>query len=310
MRGDTTVPRSTLYDRIQVSDWIARWACRKICVDFDKRGKQTMENIAMKLQDWVVFYGLQIIAAIAILLIGRYVAILARNILRRVMRKSNVEETLIYFVSNVAYVALLVFVVIAALGQLGVHTASFVAVIGAAGLAVGLALQGSLSNFAAGVLMIIFKPFKVGDYIEAAGVAGTVAEIGIFTTELKTPDSKKVIVPNAKATGDNIINYSALGQRRVDIVAGVSYRDDLDKVRRVLEQIMAEDDRILKDPAPTIAVLALGQSSVDFAVRPWVKATDYWGVMFDTQEKIKKRFDAEGISIPFPQRDVHVYNAN
>ncbi len=266
-----------------------------------------MEDVAMRLQDLIAFYGLKIIAALAILVIGRYVAIAARNVLRRVMRKSNVEETLVSFVSNVAYAGLLAFVVIAALGQLGVHTASFVAVIGAAGLAIGLALQGSLANFAAGVLMIIFKPFKVGDYIEAGGVAGTVEEISIFTTELKTPDNKKVIVPNAKVTGDNIVNYSAKDQRRIDIVAGVSYGDDLDKVRKVLEQILGEDERILKDPAPTIGVLALADSSINFAVRPWVKTGDYWAVFFATQEKIKKRFDAEGISIPFPQRDVHLY---
>ena len=261
----------------------------------------------MKLQDLIAFYGLKVIAAIAILIIGRWIAIAVRNLLRRVMRKSAVEETLVSFVSNVAYVALLAFIVIAALGQLGVHTASFVVVIGAAGLAIGLALQGSLANFAAGVLMIIFKPFKVGDYIEGGGTAGTVEEISIFTTVLKSPDNRKIIVPNAKMTGDNIVNYSAKDQRRIDIVAGVSYGDDLDKVRRVLEQILAEDARILRDPAPTIGVLALADSSINFAVRPWVKTGDYWPVYFDTQEKIKKRFDAEGISIPFPQRDVHLY---
>ena len=261
----------------------------------------------MKLQDLIAFYGLKVIAAIAILIIGRWIAIAVRNLLRRVMRKSAVEETLVSFVSNVAYVALLAFIIIAALGQLGVHTASFVAVIGAAGLAIGLALQGSLANFAAGVLMIIFKPFKVGDYIEGGGTAGTVEEISIFTTVLKSPDNRKIIVPNAKMTGDNIVNYSAKDQRRIDIVAGVSYGDDLDKVRKVLEQILAEDARILRDPAPTIGVLALADSSINFAVRPWVKTGDYWPVYFDTQEKIKKRFDAEGISIPFPQRDVHLY---
>lgn len=266
-----------------------------------------MEDMAMKAQELITFYGLKVLAAIAIFVIGRYVAIAVRSMLRRIMRKSAVDETLVTFVANVAYAGLLAFVVIAALGQLGVQTASFVAVIGAAGLAIGLALQGSLANFAAGVLMIIFKPFKAGDYVEAAGIAGTVEGLNIFTTELKTPDNKKVIVPNAKVTSDNIVNYSAKDQRRIDIVAGVSYRDDLDKVRRVLEGILAEDDRILKDPAPTIGVLALADSSINFAVRPWVKTSDYWAVYFDTHEKIKKRFDAEGISIPFPQRDVHLY---
>jgi small conductance mechanosensitive channel len=266
-----------------------------------------MQDIAMKAQELITFYGLKVIAAIAIFVIGRYVAIAVRGVLRRTLRKSAVDETLVTFVVNVAYTLLLAFVVIAALGQLGVQTASFVAVVGAAGLAIGLALQGSLANFAAGVLMIIFKPFKAGDYIEAGGIAGTVEGLSIFTTELKTPDNKKVIVPNAKITSDNIVNYSAKDQRRIDIVAGVSYRDDLDKVRQVLKGILDEDERILKDPAPTIGVLALADSSINFAVRPWVKTGDYWAVYFDTHEKIKKRFDAEGISIPFPQRDVHLY---
>jgi len=266
-----------------------------------------MQDIAMQAQELLTFYGLKVIAAIAIFVIGRYVAIAIRGVLRRALRKSAVDETLVTFVANVSYVLLLAFVVIAALGQLGVQTASFVAVVGAAGLAIGLALQGSLANFAAGVLMIIFKPFKAGDYIEAGGIAGTVEGLNIFTTELKTPDNKKVIVPNAKITSDNIVNYSAKDQRRIDIVAGVSYRDDLDKVRQVLKSILDEDERILKDPAPTIGVLALADSSINFAVRPWVKTGDYWAVYFDTHEKIKKRFDAEGISIPFPQRDVHLY---
>ncbi len=266
-----------------------------------------MEQVIVKLQEWIALYGLRVIAAAAILIIGRFVAIGIRRVLKKVLQRSHVEDTLISFVTNLAYIAILTFIVIAALGQLGVQTASFVAVIGAAGLAVGLALQGSLANFAAGVLMIIFKPFKVGDFIEAGGASGIVERVGIFTSELKTPDNKKIIIPNAKVTGDNITNYSAKDQRRVDIVAGVSYADDLDKVRKVLEQILAEDERILDDPPPTIGVLELGDSSVNFAVRPWVKTADYWDVFFATQEKIKKRFDAEGISIPFPQRDVHLY---
>ncbi len=266
-----------------------------------------MEQIVVKVQEWVAFYGLKVVAAIAILVIGRIAASVIKSFVRRLLNRSKVDETLVSFVTSLTYVAIMAFIIIAAVGQLGVQTASFVAVIGAAGLAIGLALQGSLSNFAAGVLMIIFKPFKVGDYVEAGGTAGTVEQIGIFTTELKSPDNKKIIVPNAKLTGDNIINYSAKDQRRVDIVAGVSYSDDLDKVRKVLEQILAEDERILKDPSPTIGVLELADSSVNFAVRPWAKTSDYWDVFFDTQEKIKKRFDAEGIAIPFPQRDVHIY---
>jgi small conductance mechanosensitive channel len=266
-----------------------------------------MENVAAVAQEWIALWGIRVLAAIAIFVIGKFSANVIRKVLKTVLRKSKVDETLVSFLSNVSYVAVLAFVIIAALAQLGIQTASFIAVIGAAGLAVGLALQGSLSNFAAGVLMCIFKPFQLGDYIEGAGTAGTVEEIGIFTTELRSPDNKKIIVPNGKLTGDNIVNYSAKETRRVDIVASVSYGDDLDKVRKVLEGILSAEERILADPAPTIAVLALADSSVNFAVRPWVKTADYWGVYFALQENIKKRFDEEGISIPFPQQDVHMH---
>ena len=266
-----------------------------------------MEQVFDNLVQWIAFYGLKIIAAIVIFVVGRIVASMIRGVVRRILERSNVDETLVSFTGSVVYVLVMAFVIIAALGQLGVHTASFVAILGAAGLAVGLALQGSLANFAAGVLMILFKPFKVGDYIEAAGTAGTVEEIGIFTTELKSPDNRKIIVPNAQVTSGSITNFSAKDQRRIDIVAGVSYGDNLDKVRKVLEEILAADDRILQDPAPVIGVLELGSSSVNFAVRPWVKTGDYWGVFFSLQEQIKKRFDAEGITIPFPQQDVHLY---
>ncbi|MDX9821175.1 MAG: mechanosensitive ion channel [Syntrophales bacterium] len=265
-----------------------------------------MEQVVLKIQEWGVLYGLKVIAAVAILLIGWIAAKGIRKIIRRMLQRAQVDETLVSFVSSVVYVGIIAFVVIAALGQVGVQTASFVVVLGSAGLAVGLALQGSLANFAAGVLMIIFRPFKVGDYIEGGGVAGVVEEIGIFTTEMKSPDNRKIIVPNGKITGDNIVNYTAKEIRRVDIVAGVSYKDDLEKVRNVLADILAKDDRILKDPAPTIGVLELADSSVNFAVRPWVKTADYWNVFFETQESIKKRFDSEGICIPFPQRDVHI----
>lgn len=266
-----------------------------------------MEHVMNKLMEWIMLYSLKVVAAVAILVIGVIAAKVVRSFLRRILKKREVDETLISFVVSLCYVGILAFVVIASLGQLGVQTASFVAILGAAGLAVGLALQGSLANFAAGVLMIIFKPFQVGDYIEGGGVSGTVEQIGIFTTELKTPDNKKIIVPNAKMTADNIVNYSAKEIRRVDIVAGVSYEDNLDTVRKVLEEIVANEDRILDDPAPTIAVMELADSSVNFAVRPWVKTADYWDVFFALQETIKKRFDAEGISIPFPQQDVHLH---
>ncbi len=252
-------------------------------------------------------YGLKVIAAIAILVIGRWVAKAVRNLISRMMAKSEVDETLNKFVTNLSYVALLAFVVIAALNQLGIQTASFVAILGAAGLAVGLALQGSLANFAAGVLMIIFRPIAVDDFIEGAGVAGTVEEIEIFTTTLITPDNKTIFVPNAKLMGDNIVNYTAKGTRRVDFTFGIGYGDDIDKARRVIEQIISADERIMKDPAPAIMVSELADSSVNFAVRVWTSADDYWGVYFETLEKVKKQFDAEGINIPFPQQDVHLY---
>ncbi len=267
-----------------------------------------MDQILVKLQEWIAFYGLKIIAAIAILILGRIVAGVIKNLIGRIMIKRNIDKTLTSFVTSLSYVIMMAFVIISALGALDIKTASFVAVLGAAGLAIGLALQGSLSNFAAGVLMILFKPLKVDDYVEAGGAAGVVEEVGIFTTTIKTPDNKKIIVPNSTVMGGNIVNYSANAVRRVDIVAGVSYGDDIDKVKKVLSEIQAEDERILKDPAPMIGLIELGDSSVNFTVRSWVKTEDYWNVFFDTQEKIKKRFDAEGISIPFPQQDVHIIN--
>jgi len=266
-----------------------------------------LSNIIPKLQEWAAFYSLKIVAAVAIFIVGRWIAKLLRNLVERMMTKGKVDETLVKFVGNITYVALIVIVAIAALNQLGIQTTSFIAIIGAAGLAIGLALQGSLANFAAGVLMIIFRPFKVGDYVEGAGAAGTVEEISIFTTVLKSPDNKIIIVPNAKITGDNIVNYSAKDSRRLDLVIGVSYSDDLQKVKEVLYDILKNDDRILKDPAPTVGVLELADSSVNFAVRPWVRTGDYWTLFFDLKEKIKERFDAESISIPFPQQDVHLY---
>ena len=265
-----------------------------------------MEKIIDTVRELVAVYGLKIVAALLILIIGRWVAMGIRAAIRASMRRSKVDETLVSFTASVSYVAMLTFVVMAALAKLNIATTSFIAVLGAAGLAIGLALQGALANFAAGVLMIIFKPFKVGDFIEGGGVSGVVEEIGIFTTELKSPDNRKIIAPNAKITGDNIVNYTAKDCRRIDLVAGVSYGDDLDKVRKVLEDILAAESRLLPEPAPTIGVLELGDSSVNFAVRPWVNTADYWDVFFALQEQIKKRFDAEGISIPFPQQDVHI----
>ncbi len=256
---------------------------------------------------WVSQFGLKLIAAIVVFFVGKWLARRISNLLKRGLERADTDPTLVGFVGNITYFGLLTMVVIAAVGQLGVQTTSFIAVLGAAGLAIGLALQGSLANFAAGVLMIIFRPFKSGDYIEAAGTAGSVEEVQLFTTTLKTPDNKTVIIPNAQVTAGTITNYSARDTRRLDMVFGVGYGDDLDKVRRVILEVLGDEERLLKDPEPLVAVLNLGESSVDFAVRPWVNSPDYWPVFFALQEKMKKRFDQEGISIPFPQRDVHLF---
>ncbi|MBT8089959.1 MAG: mechanosensitive ion channel [Gammaproteobacteria bacterium] len=251
-----------------------------------------------------------IVVALIIFYVGRLVISLVVRGLRKVMRKQNIEKTLETFVCNLVRIVLLVVVIIAAIGQLGIQTTSFIAIFGAAGLAVGLALQGSLSNFASGVLIVLFRPYKVGDFIEGAGISGSVEQVQILTTILKTGDNKQVIVPNSQIMGSIITNYSANPTRRVDMVIGVSYSDDLDKVHSVLQELVASDDRILDDPACTIAVSALADSSVNFVVRPWVNTSDYWPVMFGLTEAIKKRFDKEGISFPFPQQDVHLYNAS
>jgi small conductance mechanosensitive channel len=260
-----------------------------------------------KIYGMLAVYGIKIIAAAAILIIGISVAKLLRKIMQNILKKRDMDPTLGSFVGSLIYYALIVFVVLAALAQLGIQTTSFIAVIGAAGLAIGLALQGSLANFAAGFLIILFCPFKVGDYIEGAGTAGTVEEINILSTQLKTPDNKTVIVPNSNMTSGNIVNYSTKGTRRVDMVFGISYEDDIDKAKKILQDIINEDERVLKEPEPLIALAELGDSSVNFYVRPWTKADDYWSFLFDTTEKVKKRFDNEGISIPYPQQDIHLY---
>lgn len=254
-------------------------------------------------EDFAINLGL----AALIFFLGRLAAKIATNAARKIMTKTQMEGTLERFLCNLIYAVLMVVVVIATINQLGLQTTSLLAVFGAAGLAIGLALQGSLSNFASGVMIVGFRPYKVGDYIEAGGVAGVVEEVQIFTTVLKSPDNKKIIVPNSQVMAAEIVNYSAHETRRVDLVAGCGYSDDLDKVHRVLNEIVQGDERILKDPVPTIAVSELGDSSVNFVVRPWVNSADYWAVYFDLTERVKKRFDEEGIAIPFPQRDVHVY---
>jgi small conductance mechanosensitive channel len=264
-------------------------------------------GLLQKIYTLLTLYGLKIVSAVAIFVIGRWVAKGITRLIERLMVKRKVDETLVSFVSNMGYVALLAFVIIAALNKLGIQTASFIAVIGAAGLAIGLALQGSLSNFAAGILMIIFRPFKVGDYIEGAGVAGTVEAIQIFTTQLKTPDNKTIIIPNSKISSDNIVNYSTKGTRRVELVFGIAYDDDIDKARQIIMEIITDDARVLKDPEPVVVVSELADSSVNLTTRAWAKSADVWNIFFETTENVKKAFDAQRITIPFPQRDVHIY---
>ncbi len=258
----------------------------------------------------VVDFAKDLLIALVIFYVGKLAIALVVRALRRVMRKQEVDKTLETFICNLVRMALLVVVIIAAIGALGIQTTSFIAIFGAAGLAVGLALQGSLSNFAAGVLIVLFRPYRVGDFVEAAGISGVVEQVQILTTVLRTGDNKQIIVPNSQIMDSIITNYSANDTRRVDMVVGVSYDDDLDKVRATLEELIAAEERILNDPAPTIAVSELADSSVNFVVRPWVKTPDYWAVMFDLTEAIKKRFDQEGISFPFPQQDVHLYKAS
>ncbi len=269
------------------------------------------EQDSQKYIELTIQYGTNLIGAIAVLVIGRLIAkFLVNKVLKNALSKSKADATLVSFLSNITYTALLTFVIISALGTLGINTTSFAAVIAAAGLAIGLALQGSLSNFAAGFMIIIFKWFKKGDWIEAAGVSGSVVEVSIFTTKLKTGDNKIVIIPNGQITSGVIINYSNEKTRRVDMVFGIGYDDDIKLTKKTLERILKNDDRVLKDPEPVIAVASLGDSSVNFNVRPWVKTEDYWNVLWDTHETVKLEFDKAGISIPFPQSDVHVYHNN
>ncbi len=266
-----------------------------------------MEDLGPKIVEWGAFYGTKILGAAAILIIGRIAVAIAGGIVKRLMTRANADATLSKFVVSLVKIGLMTFVVVAAVSALGIQTASFIAVLGAVGLAIGFALQGSLSNFAAGVMLIIFRPIRVGDYVEAGGTAGTVMEIHIFNTYMKSPDNRKIIVPNSKISSDTITNYSAHETRRVDLVFGIGYGDDIKKARDIINEVIAADDRVLNDPAPTVAVSELADSSVNFVVRPWVKTADYWAVRFDLTENIKLAFDRQGVSIPFPQRDVHLF---
>ncbi len=254
---------------------------------------------------YISFYGLKILGSLLIFYIGKKVARILTNITKKAMDKAKMDETITKFLSNVIYGGLLLFIILAALSNLGVNTTSFIAVLGAAGLAVGLAFQGTLSNIGAGVLLIFFRPFRVGDFIQAAGESGVVEEINLFSVLLKTGDNKQIIIPNSSIIGGNIVNFSAKDTRRVDFTFGIGYDDDLKLAKETLQEIISEDERVLKDPAPFVAVSELADSSVNFVVRAWVKSGDYWGVYFDTIEKVKVTFDEKGISIPYPQLDVH-----
>jgi small conductance mechanosensitive channel len=256
---------------------------------------------------YVIPWGTKIILALLVFIIGRWIAKLLVKGLEKVMVKGKVDQMLVSFLSNIAYTALLAVVVLAALEQLGVNTTSAMAILGAAGLAVGLALKDSLASFAAGVMLIIFRPFKLGDFVEAGGVSGVVEEIRIFHTMLKTGDNREITMPNAQVYGGTITNYSARETRRIDLVIGIGYNDDIKKARDLIAQVIEADKTVLTDPAPTIMVLELGASSVDFAVRPWVKSGDYWTTRAALLEAIKTTFDKEGISIPYPQQDIHLF---
>ncbi|MGL1861779.1 MAG: mechanosensitive ion channel [Pseudodesulfovibrio sp.] len=258
----------------------------------------------------VTTHGLNIVIAIVVFILGRMVANKLAGLTKKLMNKSDVDETLTTFLRNIVYYILIAAVTVMALGQAGINVTSFLAILGAAGLAIGLALKDSLSNFAAGVLLILLKLFKKGDYITAASSSGTVTAINIFNTVLTTPDNKVIIVPNSSVLSGTIINVTANDTRRVDLVMGIGYDDDLLKAKQLLKKIISEEPRVLAEPATLIEVLELADSSVNFAVRPWCKTEDYWGVYYALTEKVKLVFDQEGISIPYPQTDVHLFKAD
>jgi small conductance mechanosensitive channel len=266
----------------------------------------TSIDVAGLVDAYVIPWGINIIFALLIFIVGKFLVGVITNLVKKLMGKARVDGILVNFIGSIIRSVLLLFVVIAALDQLGVDTTSLIALIGAAGLAIGLALQGSLQNLASGVMLIVFRPFTDGDFVEAGGTMGVVEEIGIFTTKMRTGDNKEVIVPNGQIFGGIITNYSKRDTRRVDMVFGIGYGDDIRKAKDIIAGIIAADERILKDPAPLIAVGELADSSVNFNVRPWVNSADYWSVYFDLNERIKLAFDDNGISIPFPQMDVHI----
>ncbi|MEW5682588.1 MAG: mechanosensitive ion channel domain-containing protein [Pseudomonadota bacterium] len=267
---------------------------------------EQIEQLFLQNHEVLLGYLLQFIAAIVIFYLGRMVAGAVKRFLEKALLSRSVDKAVVSFVAGIVYAIIMIATVLMALSQMGVQTTSFIAILGAAGLAVGLALQGSLANFASGILIILFRPFKSGDFIDAGGISGTVDKIEIFQTIMKTPDNKKVIVPNAQITGGAITNFSAEAIRRVDLVIGISYDSDLRKAKQILQDILAQDSRVLKEPEASVTVAALADSSVNLNVRPWVNSADYWGVYWDTLEKVKLTFDEQGIAIPFPQMDVHI----
>ena len=257
-------------------------------------------------QEGIDFF-LNLLGAVVIFFVGRWVAGILIRVIEKLMERAKLDDTLAKFLGNIGYALMMTFVVVGAIDQLGVDTTSLAAILAAAGLAIGLALQGSLSNFAAGVMLILFQPFKVGDFVNAGGTSGVVEEIHIFNTLMRTGDNVLIVVPNGQITSSTISNYSAKPTRRIDLVVGCGYGDDLKAVKDYLLELIAADDRILKDPEPVVAVHELADSSVNFVVRPWVDNSDYWNVRWDLTEKIKTGFDERGFNIPFPQQDVHVH---
>ena len=269
-----------------------------------------MENMVNQAIDFGTTYGIRVVGAIAVLIGGRIAAGAIRGTIRRLLSKRQVDPSLVRFVCSLVYSLVIVFTVIATLSNFGVQVASLVAVLGAGSFAIGFALQGSLSNFASGVMLLVFKPFRVGDYVTAGGVSGSVKHIDLFTTTMATPDNVKIMVPNSKVFGETIYNYAGFDTRRMDLAVGISYDSSIAKAKTALEGAIAAEPRVLAEPAALVAVTELADSSVNLMVRVWVKREDYWNVKFDLTRAIKEALDANGIEIPFPQRVVHMRNAS
>lgn len=266
-----------------------------------------LEVIMNKISEITLNYGPKLVAAIVVLFIGLWLVKAITRAVERNIENKDVDETLKPFVVSIANILLKAMLVISVLSMLGIQMTSFIAVLGAAGLAVGMALSGTLQNFAGGAMILLFRPFKVGDFIDAQGYTGTVSEIQVFNTVLKTPDNKTVIIPNGGLSNSSMVNFSTEEERRVDWTIGIGYGDDVDKARQVIKALCDKDARILKEPGLTIAVCELGDSSVNFSVRAWVKSEHYWPVFFEMNENVYKAFDKEGLNIPYPQMDVHVH---